>query len=275
VVRWRCFVLSSGERTIGTTMSEVGHRAKAGQSVRLLDIPTAQKFGACDDLHVAVSAAAFSDSIKRSSSQHHGVVGRAFLEKLTHDERDFCSMLEEIKTLPMFSGEGGEGQDKRAAGRFALIGLAGELATEYGLTGWKEGDAIQAAAEGFKLWCSMRGTGNDERRQIAERMSGFLERHGDGRFSNKDYDGDESIKDRAGWWRNTTDGREYLLTSEAMREATKGFDLKRALDVLKELGALQNPGADGKRSKPLRIGGRTIRLYAINPDKLTVSDHGA
>jgi putative DNA primase/helicase len=183
--------------------------------------------------------------------------------------------LAEFKTLPMFSGEGGEGQDKRAAGRFALIGLAGELATEYGLTVWKYGDAIQAAAEGFKLWCSMRGTGNDERRQIAERMSGFLERHGDGRFSNKDYDGDESIKDRAGWWRNTTDGREYLLTSEAMREATKGFDLKRALDVLKELGALQNPGADGKRSKPLRIGGRTIRLYAINPDKLTVSDHGA
>jgi putative DNA primase/helicase len=275
VVRWRCFVLSIGERTIGTTMAEVGQRAKAGQSVRLLDIPTAQKFGAWDDLHGAVSAAAFSDSIKRTSSQHHGVVGRAFLEKLTHDERDFCSRLEEIKTLPMFSGEGGEGQDKRAAGRFALIGLAGELATEYGLTGWLEGDAIQAAAEGFRLWCSMRGTGNDERRQIAERMSGFIERHGDGRFSNKDFDGDESIKDRAGWWRDTSDGREYLLTTEAMREATKGFDLKRALDVLQELGALQKPGADGKRSKPLRIGGRTIRLYSINPEKLTVSDHGA
>ena len=35
-------------------------------------------------------------------------------------------------------------QDKRAAGRFALIGLAGELATEYGLTGWQEGDRVEA-----------------------------------------------------------------------------------------------------------------------------------
>lgn len=276
VVRWRCFVLSSGERTIGTTMAEVGQRAKAGQSVRLLDIPTARKFGAWDDLQGATSAASFSDGIKRTAAQHHGMVGRAFLEKLTHDERDFCSRLEEIKTLPMFSGEGGEGQDKRAAGRFALIGLAGELATEYGLTGWQEGEAIHAAAEGFRLWRSMRGSGNDERRQIAERLSGFLERHGDGRFSDADSRDDVSVKDRAGWWRDTSDGREYLLTAEAMREAMKGFDFNRALDVLQELEALEKAGADGKRAKLLRIGGqRPVRLYPINPDKLNGGNHGA
>jgi putative DNA primase/helicase len=257
-------------------MSEVGHRAKAGQSVRLLDIPTARKFGAWDELHGAVSAASFSDGLKRASAQHHGVAGRAFLEKLTHDERDFCSRLEEIKTLPMFSGDGGEGQDKRAAGRFALIGLAGELATEYGLTGWQEGEAIKAAAVGFRLWCSMRGTGIDERRQIADRVSGFLERHGDGRFSDIDSKFDDNIKDRAGWWRDTNDSREYLITSEAMRDATKGFDFKRALDVLQEIGALQKPGADGKRARLFRIGGqRPVRLYPINPDKLNGSDHGA
>ncbi len=276
VVRWRCVVLSSGERTIGTTMAEGGHRAKAGQSVRLLDIPAARKFGAWDDLHGAASAAAFSDGIKRTAAQHHGLVGRAFLERLTHDQRDFCAMLEEIKASRMFSVDGGEGQDKRAAGRFALIGLAGELVTEYGLTGWQEGEAIDAAAEGLRLWRSMRGTGNDERRQIAERLSGFLERHGDGRFSDADSRDEVSIKDRAGWWRDTTDGREYLLTAEAMREAMKGFDFNRALDVLQELGALQKPGADGKRARLLRIGGqRPVRLYPITPEKLTGDDRGA
>ena len=64
---------------------------------------------------------------------------------------------------------------------FALIGMAGELATEYGVTGWQPGAAIQAAAEGFRLWQSARGQGNDERRQIMERVSAFIERHGDGR----------------------------------------------------------------------------------------------
>ena len=275
VVRWRCFVLSSGERTIGTTMAEGGHRAKAGQSVRLLDIPAARAYGAWDTLHGAPSAAAFSDAIKRTAAAHHGLVGRGFLEKLTHDTSDFCAMLEEVKALPMFAAEGGEGQDKRAAGRFALIGLSGELATEYGLTGWQEGEAINAAALAFNLWRSVRGKGNNERRQIAERLADFLERHGDGRFSDADATGEAQIRERAGWWRDTHEGREYLLTAEAMREAAKGFDLKRALDVLQELGALATPGANGERAKPHRIGGRVVKLYPINPEKLAGGDHGA
>lgn len=275
VVRWRCFVLSSGERTIGTTMQEGGHRAKAGQSVRLLDIPASRAFGAWDTLNGAPSAAAFSDAIKRVAVQHHGHAGRAFLEKLTRDGRDFCTMLEEFKALPLFAAEGGEGQDKRAAGRFALIGLAGELATEYGLTGWREGEAIHAAAEGFKLWRSMRGKGNDERRQIAERVSGFIERHGDGRFSDADASGEAQVRDRAGWWRGIGDGREYLFTADGMREALKGFDFKRALDVLQEFGALAAPGANGERARFYRVGGRGVKLYPINPDKLAGGDHGA
>jgi putative DNA primase/helicase len=275
VVRWRCFVLSSGERTIGTTMAEVGHLSKAGQSVRLLDIPAARKFGAWDELHGAASGAAFSDGIRLAAAQHYGVVGRVFLEKLTHDLDDFSAKLEEIKRTPPFAGSDGEGQEKRAAARFALIGLAGEVATGYGLTGWTEGEAALAAAEGFRLWRSMRGVGNDEQQQIAERMLGFLERHGDGRFSDLNSGNDVFVKDRAGWWRDTTTGREYLLTAEGMRDATKGFDFKRALDVLQELEALQKPGPDGKRSKLERIDKqRSHRLYTIDPDKLIGNKYG-
>ena len=243
VTKWRCFVMSNGERTIATTMQEGGHRVKAGQSMRLLDIPVAQTFGAWDNLHGAASPAAFSDAIKRAAAQHHGLAGRAFLEKLTFDTADYCAELDKIKVLPLFATDGTEGQDKRAAARFALIGLAGELATQYGLTGWSAGDAIKAAAHAFKLWQSARGKGNDERKQIAEKVRGFIERHGDARFSNADYTGDsQSVRDRAGWWRSNGDGREYLFTAEGLREALKGFDFKRALDVLLELGALPVPG---------------------------------
>jgi putative DNA primase/helicase len=275
VVRWRCVVLSSGEHTIGTRMAEGGHRTKAGQSVRLLDVPAARRFGLWDELHGIPSGAALSDAIKDAAKAQHGHAGRAFLERLTHDTWNFSAKLEEFKGLPMFAADGGEGQDKRAAARFGLIGMAGELATEYGLTRWPEGAAMRAAGEGFKLWLSMRGKGNDERRQIAEQVSAFIERHGDGRFSNTDADGKLQIRDRAGWWRATGDGREYLFTAEGMREALKGFDFNRALDVLVEWGALPEPGADGKRARFHRIAGRGVKLYVINPDKLTGGDHGA
>ena len=69
--------------------------------------------------------------------------------------------------------------------------------------------------------------------------------------------------------------REYLFTAEGMREALKGFDFSRALDVLQEAGALDKPGADGKRAKFYRIGGRGMKLYAIQSDKLGGGDYGA
>jgi len=274
VNRWRCFVLSSGERTIATAMMEGGARAKAGQSVRLLDIPVARKFGAWDNLHGLPSGTAFSDAIKRAAVTHHGHAGRAFLEKLTRDKRDFCEYLERFKSLPGLSADDDEGQAKRAAGRFSMLALAGEVATEYGITGWPEGAAIEAAAIGFKAWQSTRGHGNDERRQILEQVAGFIARHGDSRFSNADVNETSDVMriNRAGWWRDVDGGRVYLFNAEGLREAVKGFDFKRALDTLQEAGAL--PSTSGERAKAQRIGGQLVRLYTIIADKLG-GDHGA
>ncbi|MDZ4252666.1 MAG: DUF927 domain-containing protein, partial [Sulfuritalea sp.] len=275
VTRWRCFVLSSGERSIATAMLEGGQRAKAGQSVRLLDIPAARAFGAWDELHGAASAAAFSDALKVAATRHHGLAGRAFLDKLTQDGRDFCATLEQVKALPMFSAEGGEGQDKRAAARFALVGMAGELATEYGVTGWPEGAAMDAAVLAFGLWRANRGKGNDEGRQILDRVAAFIERHGDSRFSDADANGEAHVRERAGWWRDSIGERTYLFTADAMREALKGFDFNRGLDALQVAGALPAPGANGERARALRVCGRPVKLYQINPDKLDGGKHGA
>lgn len=276
VVRWRVFVLSSGERTMKTAMEEGGYRAKAGQAVRLLDIPANRQYGAWDTLHNALTAAGFSDALKRAAKEHHGHAGRAFLEKLTRDERDLCAYLEQFKALPSFATDGVDGQPRRAAARFALIGLAGELATEYGVTGWAEGDAIAAAAECFKLWLANRGQGNDERRQIAEKLASYLERHGDGRFTNKDGSNEVIVRDRAGWWQDSMEhGREYLIQTSAMREALVGFDFKRSLDVLQEIGALPAPAANGERAKAFRIDGRAMKLYPVRFNQLSAIANGA
>ncbi|GAB4352065.1 MAG: DUF927 domain-containing protein [Methylohalobius crimeensis] len=205
VTRWRCFILSSGERTIGTTMADGGHRTKAGQQVRLLDVPASRRFGCFDELHGFQSGAALADSIKREATTSHGYAGRAYLEKLTRDDGDFCAALEKIKSRPEFSDDIHEGQDKRASARFALIALAGELATNYGVTGWPQGQAIQAAAEGFRLWRSTRGRGNNERRQILERVSEFIDRHGDSRFSDANSVESLLVRDRCIFRPNVTD----------------------------------------------------------------------
>ena len=272
VMRWRSSVLSTGERSIATTMTEGGHRVKAGQSVRLLDVPAQRTHGAWDNLHQFDTGTAFSDALKMQAATHYGHAGRAFLEELTRDhDTNFSEALDAIKALPAFQAPGGEGQAKRAAARFAVLALAGELATDYGVTGWPAGSATEAAGVGFAAWLALRGgvsQGNSERGQIVERVTSFIERHGDSRFSDAD-DTDAQrallVRDRAGWYRSTGEGRNYLFTSDGLREALKGFDFNRALDSMQEAGLIAAPGADGKRSKLVRIHGQTMRLYAVNP----------
>ena len=275
VTRWRCSVLSTGERSIATTMTEGGHRIKAGQTVRLLDVPAQRVHGAWDELHHLASGTAFSDAIKQAAGRDYGHAGRAFLEKLTRDhEGSFSDDLDAIKALPELQAPGDEGQAKRAAARFAVMALAGELATSYGVTGWETGEAIRAAAAGFAAWQSLRGgagQGNSERGQILERITGFIERHGDSRFSDADCMDEQRaalVRDRAGWWRAIEGGRVYLFTAEGLRDALKGFDFNRALDALQEAGAIEAPGTDGKRAKFMRIRGQGMKLYAVRLDHL-------
>ena len=273
-VRWRCIVLSTGEFSIATTMAAGGHRIKAGQSVRMLDVPAQRTHGAWDNLHQASSGTAFSDALKRAATTDYGYAGRAFLEKLTSDhDSNFSEALDAIKALPELQASGDEGQVKRVAARFAMLALAGELATDYGITGWPEGEAIRAAAVGFAAWQSSRGTGqgNAERGQIIDSITSFIERHGDSRFSDANSDDDQRssmVRDRAGWWRLDDGGRIYLFNANGLREALKGFDFNRALDVLQQAGAIEAPGADGKRAKFMRIRGEGMKLYAVRLDRI-------
>ena len=275
VTRWRSFIVSTGETTIETAMLEGGSRVKAGQAVRLIDIRVQRKHGAWDELHDYASGTAFSDGIKRAAATHHGHAGRAFLDRLTRDKEDFNEALAGILALPAFAVEG-DGQVKRGAARFAILALAGELATSYGITGWPEGAATEAAAELFTAWQQDRGgnNANKEQAQIRQRVAEFIELHGASRFQDAD-NPQAVVHNRAGWRESTSGGVVYLFTASGMREATKGLDFKRSLDVLVQCGALPKPGADGKRGTPKNIKGEgSKRVYVIDPDHLEDDDHG-
>jgi putative DNA primase/helicase len=254
VARWRSSVLSTGERSIVTSMQEAGQRVKAGQTVRLLDVPCERQHGAWDTLHGHASGPAFSDAIKRASRQHCGTAGRAFLEKLTRDTQGMVDRLEAIKAGLMAQANDTQaggiqgGQPARAAARLAVLALAGELATAYGITGWPEGEATKAAGVGFAAWLAGRdgSPGNAEHGQVAHAVLGFVERHGDSRFSNADAplcdELAQRVYNRAGWWRQQGEEREYLFTADGMREALKGFDFITALRALKAAGLLVHSG---------------------------------
>lgn len=265
VARWRVSVLSNGERSIEATMLDGGFRIKAGQAVRIIDLPvTDQTHGCWDNLHGFTSGAALSDALRRESEEHYGHAGRAFLERLTCDDHDQVrKLLTVIKDRPEFTTEGGEGQFQRVAARFAVLALAGELATVYGVTGWPEGEAIRAAADGLLLWLGMHnGNVTDaEGPQVVDQVTEFIDRHVDSRFSDADIESPTPhVRDRAGYWRQRDGERVFLFTGQGLKGVLKGYDFKRALDHLEQAGMLKTRN---KTERIKAIGGMTKKFYTI------------
>ena len=80
--------------------------------------------------------------------------------------------------------DGATGQVRSVAGRFALIAAAGELARDYGVLPWPEGEAMRAAGACFSAWLEQRGgAGPAEDAAALAQVRGFLEAHGESRFT--------------------------------------------------------------------------------------------
>ncbi|AFL73544.1 DUF927 domain-containing protein [Thiocystis violascens] len=263
IARWRTVVLSSGEKTLEARMLESGARHHAGQDVRLLNLPAdGRRYGTFDEIHGRDSARAFADEIKTASARCYGTAGRAFVQFLVaHLSEDYGAMVKALTDrMPTL-----EGQEARAARQFALIGTAGELATQAGITGWEPGAATKAATDAFLVWRDARGSGNAEASKILDAIRDFIERYGDTRFTAvDDRDGRLLRGERAGYTKVIEGRLAYLLTPGGLGEAIKGFDRKRALDVLASAGwLLGKAGSKGERRLQCKIDGRNVGLYAI------------
>ena len=78
---------------------------------------------------------------------------------------------------------GADGQVSRVADRFALLAAAGELSTAEGITGWTQGEAVQAAQRCFKDWVRERGgIGSSEVADARQRIEEAIQIDGAAKF---------------------------------------------------------------------------------------------
>ena len=184
---WRLLFLSAGELGLADHMAEGMKRARTGQEVRMADIPAdaGAGLGAFENIHAHAGGAAFAKNITHQASRAYGATGRAWLEWLcTHADTLKRRMREAATATHGLIPEGASGQVERVGARFALVGVAGELATSAGLTGWAPGESAKAARACFESWLAARGgIGNGEVFAMLRQVRRFLETHGEGRFS--------------------------------------------------------------------------------------------
>ena len=269
---WQLLFLSSGEIGLAEHMRAAGKRSRAGQEVRLADIPAdaGAGHGLFENLHHHQGGAAFAQALDRAARTCYGTAARAFIAGLVANPTEMSAAIDAFRrkfmaeTLPMLApGREVDGQIHRAAGRFALVAAAGELATEFGVTGWPPGEAIQASRVCLEAWVTGRGgTGPKENETALAQVRLFFEQHGESRFSRKDGTDSRPTINRAGF-RSEVDGRtEWWVLPEVFRsEVCQGMDPRFASRLLVERGWIKPDAGNSATVKARLPGVGFVRCY--------------
>lgn len=265
---WRLLFLSSGEITLGDHMSESGKKIRAGQENRLVDIQAdaGKEMGIFENLHEYTNGSDFSERLKACATLYYGTAFQEFIGKVITNFDIIPANIGELQD-EFFEGllpDNASGQVRRVANRFSLVAAAGELATQYGITGWEKGEALRAAATCFRSWLEQRGgTGNQETNKLLEQVRGYFEQHGDSRFvrvipgqngNGLDIaDKQQRVINRAGFRIINGEGQTaFLVLSTAFHEICEGFNIKAAAKILIENGIL-TPAENGRSQKSARL----------------------
>lgn len=264
---WRLLFLSAGEIGLADHMRESGKRARAGQELRLADVPAdaGTGHGLFETLHGFSDGAALADALIEGAAAAFGTAGLAFIERLVAVDR--AELRTSVATLRNdFLADhlpaGANGQAERLGKRFALVAAAGELATAWGITGWEGGEAIRAAGACLAACLDRRGgTGSGEDAQAMEQVAHFLELHGSSRFADLAGDPDRVVVNRAGFRRRDAESRiEYLILPEVFkREVCAGLDYRAVAKLLRDRGRLLTEDDKHLTIKPRGM----VRVYCV------------
>lgn len=263
--RWRTVAISTGEMDLETFIATAGRKTKAGQLVRLLNIPLSKAVR----FHDHQNGKQHADALKDAYQHNYGAAGREWIKWLADHQQQAVDTVRECEArwrslIPADYGE----QVHRVAARFAILEAALLLGAV--VTGWDEQTCRDAIQHSYNAWLREFGTGNKEHQQIVEQTEAFLNAHGLSRFAPFPYSpADLPIRDLAGFRQRGGHDESpmifYTFPATFEKEIAAGFNAKQFAEVLKNAGMLTPPKSGrGYQRKSPRIEGRQINVYVLS-----------
>ncbi|EMF5938446.1 DUF927 domain-containing protein [Salmonella enterica] len=263
--RWRTVAISTGEMDLETFIATAGRKTKAGQLVRLLNIPLSKAVL----FHDHQNGKQHADALKDAYQHHHGAAGREWIKWLANHQQQAIDTVRECEArwrslIPADYGE----QVHRVGARFAILEAALILGSV--VTGWDVQACRDAIQHSYNAWVREFGTGNKEHQQIVEQCEAFLNAHGLSRYAPFPYDqSDLPIRDLAGYRAKGNHDADpmifYTFPAAFEGEIARGFNAKQFAETIKNAGMLTPPASGrGYQRKSPRINGRQFNVYVIH-----------
>ena len=272
---WRIIFLSNGEESLQNFMAQAGQKTNAGIEVRVahIDADAGKGLKTFDSLVLAKTSEAQADKINELSHAYYGSAGIAWLEHITSDKTATTANAGQLVSDFMSQYSDLTAQAHRVAKRFAIVGAAGELATQAGITGWQVGQATAAVMTCLDNWLDNYGRdGEHEQRQIIDHIKAFIEQHGSSRFQpchiHTYQDFEPKTNNRAGY--HNYDTGEYYFSTSTFDEVCSPFNKSKVLQVLDDAGLLNVTESDRKTCRvPLPFKKNRQRVYAVKGEILS------
>ncbi|MFJ1292661.1 DUF927 domain-containing protein [Paracoccus yeei] len=154
---WTLMCVSTGEMTLSEHLAAGGEAFHTGQDVRLLSITVdGRQHGVFDTIPAGATSQGFVGHLEEVVQAHHGTAGPAFVQRLLAQGLDPQELKDATQAcydaLRRVVGTEPSGTLGRVMRRFAAVMMAGELATELGVTGWGPGAVREAVISLFRTW---------------------------------------------------------------------------------------------------------------------------
>lgn len=266
---WRVAYLSTGEISVEEILKQTGQAIKAGQVVRLahIEADAGSNLGMFDNIDGFNSGHELAEYLTSNMMKYHGTAGVAWLNYLTSNSDYITELTKYIESfIDIYAPRNLSNQAIRVCKNFAIVAGVGELATSAGITGWNDGDAMQATMECFDNWMKIYGHHNDlELVGLIERIMATIETHRYGRFIKLHDSGEDVFKHDVEFSKHPnllgyTFRELFLFTNSAFAEVSKPIPPRTAFKMLKAVG-LTECNHHNKYQK--RIHGKKMSLYAI------------
>ena len=273
---WRSVFLSTGEIQIRAKIEERGEKAKGGQLLRFLDIPSTNSVFADTK---GLEARAFADNLKDACAANFGTSGPAYIKALLQSQPDDASLKEHLqeelklaKNLLFLDLDTGKlkPEQARVIDRLAVLLLGGLTAVRVGVVPLTEAEIVASVRHVRDLWLVDSHDVDDVTRAI-EAIKAFLLSQGS-RFKmlNSTAVQDDTFDPRelAGY---TTADQYFIFKDVFKSEVCKGFDVNSVCAELKKSGFLVTPKDRDTCERATPQSPRTL-VYVLNKSILDGAD---
>lgn len=179
---WRLLFMSAGELSASEMMERQKKDIATGANVRMATIEACPEggHGVFETLPKGVEARALAESFSENGAKYYGTAGVDFMRAFIDDvhqrggvEAMKAHIVEKIKEWVESHAKHHTAQVQRVAKRFALVAVAGELATEYDVLPWAVGEASQFASLCFKSFVDGFETTEDRQLRLCKGVLDF------------------------------------------------------------------------------------------------------